>query len=100
MRYSLKKQTTPREVNQLKLRTIALGRFTDMWDAWLGQLQDSATLDLGFVTSSPTLGIEISKIKKQINLREKKRRYTDTWLGFLGGWLSFLKRKYGKGLSV
>ena len=29
--------------------------------AWLDQLEECATLDLGVVASSPTLGIEITK---------------------------------------
>ena len=32
-----------------------------IWDTWLAQLEEHATLDLGVVSSSPTLSVEITK---------------------------------------
>ena len=30
------------------------------WGAWLAQLEENVTLDLGIMSSSPTLGVEIT----------------------------------------
>ena len=64
-----------------------------IWGAWLAQLVERATLHLRVVSSSPTLGVEITcklnEIVQQRRKRKKKSRISEANLDTmeLAGWV-------------
>ena len=60
-----------------------LKKFKSLRGSWLAQSEEHATLDLGVVSSSPTLGIDVTK---KMNL--KKILGASEWLGSRGFLLS------------